>query len=151
MYVYMFSHSVVSDSLWPRGLVPARLLCPWNFSGKNTGVGCHFLLQGIFPPQESNPQLLHRQANSLSLCHSGGIDHKHACISSLLSLPHPSRSSQGTRLSSLCHTAASQQLSIVHRQCMYVGLTLSICPTLSSPTASTSPFPTSASLFLPCK
>ena len=59
MYVYMFSHSVVSDSLWPRGLVPARLLCPWNFSGKNTGVGCHFLLQGIFPTQGSNPLLLH--------------------------------------------------------------------------------------------
>ena len=30
--------------LWPRGLQPARLLCPWNFLGKNTGVGCHFLL-----------------------------------------------------------------------------------------------------------
>ena len=31
------------------GLQPARLLCPWNSPGKNTGVGCHFLLQGIFP------------------------------------------------------------------------------------------------------
>ena len=30
---------------------PARLLCPWNFPGKNTGEGCHFLLQGIFPTQ----------------------------------------------------------------------------------------------------
>ena len=38
--------SVVSDSLWPHGLKPARLLCPWDFPGKNTGVGCHFLLQG---------------------------------------------------------------------------------------------------------
>ena len=37
---------------------PARLLCPWNFPGKNTGVGCHFLLQGIFPSQGSNPHLL---------------------------------------------------------------------------------------------
>ena len=35
--------SVVSSSLWPCGLQPARLLCPWNFPGKNTGVGCHFL------------------------------------------------------------------------------------------------------------
>ena len=41
------------------GLSPARLLCPWDFTGKNTGVGCHFLLQGIFPAQESNPGLLH--------------------------------------------------------------------------------------------
>ena len=33
--------------------VPARLLHPWDFPGKITGVGCHFLLQGIFPTQES--------------------------------------------------------------------------------------------------
>ena len=32
-------------------------LCPWNSPGKNTGVGCHFLLQGIFPTQGSNPCL----------------------------------------------------------------------------------------------
>ena len=40
------------------GLQPARLLCPWNFPGKITRVGCHFLLQGIFPTQGSNPHLL---------------------------------------------------------------------------------------------
>ena len=45
------SCSVVSDSLQPRGLKPARLLCPWDFPGKNIGVGCHFLLQGIFLTQ----------------------------------------------------------------------------------------------------
>ena len=28
--------------LWPRGLLPARFLCPWAFPGKNTGAGCHF-------------------------------------------------------------------------------------------------------------
>ena len=38
--------SVVSNSLRPHRLCPARLLCQWNFPGKNTGVGCHFLLQG---------------------------------------------------------------------------------------------------------
>ena len=42
------SCSVVSDCLQPLGLEPARLLCPWNFPGKNTGVGCHSLLQGVF-------------------------------------------------------------------------------------------------------
>ena len=36
-----------------------RLLCPWDFPGKSTGMGCHFLLQGIFPTQGSNPCLLH--------------------------------------------------------------------------------------------
>ena len=35
-----------------------QLLCPWDSPGKNTGVGCHFLLQGIFPTQGSNPILL---------------------------------------------------------------------------------------------
>ena len=38
------SRSVVSDSLQPHGWYPARLLCPWDFPGKNTGVCCHFLL-----------------------------------------------------------------------------------------------------------
>ena len=46
--------SVASNSWWPHGLYPARLLCPWDFSGKNTEVGCHFLLQGIFPTRGSN-------------------------------------------------------------------------------------------------
>ena len=41
--------------LQPHGLWPARLLCPWDSPGKNIGVGCHFLLQGIFPTQGSNP------------------------------------------------------------------------------------------------
>ena len=39
--------------------VPTRLLCPWDSPGKNTGVGCHALLQGIFPTQGSNLRLLH--------------------------------------------------------------------------------------------
>ena len=49
---------------------PTRLLCPWNFPSKNTGVGCHVLLQGIFPTQGLSPQLLHWQ-DSLPLCHLG--------------------------------------------------------------------------------
>ena len=47
-----------SDSLWSHGLWPSRLLRPWNFSGKNTGMCCHFLLQGIFRSQASNLCLL---------------------------------------------------------------------------------------------
>ena len=42
-----------------RGLSPTRLLCPWGFPGKNSGVGCHFLLQGIFHTQGSNLGLPH--------------------------------------------------------------------------------------------
>ena len=50
--------SIVPDTLRPHGLHPARLLCPWDFPGKNTGVGCYFLLQGIFLIQGSNLHLL---------------------------------------------------------------------------------------------
>ena len=46
-------------TLRPHGLQPTRLFCPWDFPGKDTGVGCHFLLQGIFLPQGLNPGLLH--------------------------------------------------------------------------------------------
>ena len=51
----------------PHGLYLARFLCPWNFPGKNTGIACYFLLQGIFPTQGMNLHLLcllHWQADS---------------------------------------------------------------------------------------
>ena len=53
------------DSLWSHGLEPTRLLWPWDFPGKNTWLGWHFLLQGIFPAQGSNLYLLHKQGDSL--------------------------------------------------------------------------------------
>ena len=52
------SHSVVSNSLRHLGLQSTRLHCPWNSPGRNTEVGCHLLLQGIFQTQGSNPGLL---------------------------------------------------------------------------------------------
>ena len=55
--VHSVSHSVVSNSLLPHGLVPFRLHSAWDSPGKNTGVGCHFLLQGIFHTQGSNAGL----------------------------------------------------------------------------------------------
>ena len=66
----VFSRSVVS-TLQPHGLQPVRLLCPWDFPGKNTGVGCHFLLQGISPAQGSSLHLLHWQKESLPLSQQG--------------------------------------------------------------------------------
>ena len=42
----------MSDSLWPHGLEPSRLLCPWNYPGKNTGVGSHSFLQGSCLPRD---------------------------------------------------------------------------------------------------
>ena len=57
----------MSNSLQPHGLKPTRLLCSWDFPGKNTGVGSHSLLQKIFLIQGSNPCLLSPalQADSL--------------------------------------------------------------------------------------
>ena len=46
-------------TLWPHGLQPIRLLSPWNSLGKNIGVGCHSLLQGIFPTQGLKAGPLH--------------------------------------------------------------------------------------------
>ena len=63
----LFSQSVVTDSLWPHGLYPARHLCPWDSPGKNTGVGCQALLKRIFLIQGLNPHLwclLHWRAGS---------------------------------------------------------------------------------------
>ena len=54
---WKFSCSVKSDSLQPHRQKPTRLLCPWDFPGKNTGVDCHFLLQMIFTTQGLNPGL----------------------------------------------------------------------------------------------
>ena len=54
----------MSDSLQPCGLEPASLLCPWNSPGKNTRVGkntkvgCHFLLQGNLPDPRMEPTSL---------------------------------------------------------------------------------------------
>ena len=68
--VYLLSH------VWffcdPHGLKPTRFFCPWDCPGKNTGVGCRFLLQGTFLTQEWNPcllHLLHWQTDSLPLRH----------------------------------------------------------------------------------
>ena len=62
----VLSRSVVSDSLQP-----SRLLCPWNSPGKKTRVGCHFLLQGIFPTQGSKPGLTHCRQILYQLSHQG--------------------------------------------------------------------------------
>ena len=47
-----WSRSVMSDSLRPRGLQPTRFLHPWDFLGKNTGEGCHYLLQRSSRPRD---------------------------------------------------------------------------------------------------
>ena len=57
--------------LWT--IQPTMLLHPWNFLGKSTGMGCHFLLQGIFPTQGWNPGLLHCRQTLYCLSHQGSL------------------------------------------------------------------------------
>ena len=73
---YALGHSIVSDSLWPFGLQTTKLLCPWDFSVKNTGVGCHFPPPGDLsnPGMEStSPVSPPLQADSLPTEPSGKI------------------------------------------------------------------------------
>ena len=84
------SCSVTFHSLRPHGLQPARLLCLWDSPGKNTRVGFHFFLQGIFLTQGSNPGLLHcRQVlYSLSYHRSSSIQKAALNLSSRSRLGH---------------------------------------------------------------
>ena len=65
------SRSVMCHSLWPHGLQSDRLLCLWSSPGKNTGVGCHSLLQGIFLTQRLNLGLPHCRQILYHLSHQG--------------------------------------------------------------------------------
>ena len=78
-------------TLRPHGLQLTRLLCPWDFPGKDTGVGCHLLLQGIFPTQLSNQGLLHCRQILYQLSYKGNppllsymyikkLNHMYLCI-----------------------------------------------------------------------
>ena len=61
--------------------------CPWDFPGKNTGVGCHFLLQEIFPTPGLNLGLLHCRQTRYRLSHQGSlihIYHVHICLHTTL-------------------------------------------------------------------
>ena len=84
--VRVCARSLQSDSLWPHGLQPFRLLCPWDSPGKNIGEGCRALL---LPDSGSNPCLLcllHWQAGSLPLMPPGQPLCQREALSSDLSL-----------------------------------------------------------------
>ena len=95
LILYPLSHlgMLFSDQLCP--ILCDPMVCPWNSLGKNTGVGCHSLLQGIFLTQESNPGLLHCRQILYQLCYERSLlcerfanqfAPKH--LSKLLSFPH---------------------------------------------------------------
>ena len=75
LYACMLCCSVMSDSF----VAPWTVACQaplWNFPGKNTGVGCHFLLQGIFPTHGLNLGLLQCRQILFCLSHQGSPDHR---------------------------------------------------------------------------
>ena len=61
--------SLALVALSSHGLQPARLLCPWDFPGKDAGVGCHSLLQGLFLTQGLNLRPLHCRRTLCPLSH----------------------------------------------------------------------------------
>ena len=69
---------------------PTRLLHPWDFPGKSTGVGCHFLPQGIFLTQGSNPDLPHCRQTLYHLSYQGSPAHKGKALIKFLLLLKPS-------------------------------------------------------------
>ena len=106
--VCLFTHSVVSNSLWPHWLQSASLLCPLNFPGKNTRMGCHFLLQGIFPIQRSEtmsfatPALAGRvftTSTTWEACNWGVKAHKYLLLTALPRNYHPELCFKYTRSS----------------------------------------------------
>ena len=76
--------SLAESDLWPRGRQSARLLCPWDSPGKNTGVDCHFLFQGILLNWGLNPGLLHFRQTLYQLNYTGSpLGKKNSCFTIL--------------------------------------------------------------------
>ena len=71
MKVKLLSHVRLFVTPWT--VACTRLLHPWDFLGKSTGVGCHFLLQGMFLTQGLNPGLRHCRQTLYRLSHQGSF------------------------------------------------------------------------------
>ena len=120
------SCSVMSDSLQPHGLWPARLLCPWNSPGRNTAVVCHSLLQRIFPTQGLNPRFPCCRQISLPSEPQGNIYTLNVCVYICLSISMQ-----------LCHYLCLSIWDLalwISSPCLcllFLGLLSSLCPDFS--------------------
>ena len=81
--------------MWPCGLQPTRLLSPWDSPGKNTGVGCHFLLQGNLPDPGIEPGFPALEADPLTSEPPGSPIWKVKMEKILITLKHRSHTHQG--------------------------------------------------------
>ena len=72
--IYKIVKSLSRVRLFVTSQTVAYQACPWDSPGKSTGVGCHFLLQGIFPTQGSNLGLSHCRQTLYPLSHQGSPD-----------------------------------------------------------------------------
>ena len=118
--------NIVSDSLQPHGLYPARIPCLKNFLGNNTGADSHFLFQGIIPTQGSNlclssPALAGRFFTTIATWETCGVSYKGTTF--IGSEPHPD--------DSVCVCVCGVCIC-VHAH-LYAKL-LQSCPTLCDPT-----------------
>ena len=108
--IYMCAH-VQSDTTLCDPM-NCRLLCPWDFLGKNTGTVCHFLLQGIL----SNPRIKPTTLSSPAL--AGGFftrvppsSSSHFRASQLTTLPSPQKKEK-TRVKETCSLKRERSLSV---------------------------------------
>ena len=119
------SHSVMSSCL------PSRLLSPWDFPGKNIAVGCHLLLQGIFPIQGTNPGLLHCRQTLPS--ETPGKPTKYTPVIKIQQENHGPRTSKGSLFSYFLHLLAylysNYPWIYIKRLCIQLDYTVSTVPT----------------------
>ena len=83
--VFLCSAALVGSDSAPHGLQPSRLLCPWDSPGKNAGVGCCALLQGIFLTQGLNLYLLHCRQVLYPLSHLSVVAETQVGVSWIIS------------------------------------------------------------------
>ena len=109
----LFSRPVLSDSLRPHRRKPTRLLCPWDSPGKNTGVGCHSLLQRICLTQGLNLGLPRCRQTLYHLSHQGSPSDSliHSSLHLLFFWIEFNTSSAGMLVQkiSVCHTKSIQK------------------------------------------
>ena len=104
------SHVQLFATTWT---VAARLLCPWDFPGKNTGVGCHFLLQGNFLTQGSNLSLLHCWQILYLQSHQGSPCKHTTRINDLILITHEVHNIIISVLQSIISEAQRSQITVL--------------------------------------